>query len=135
MDYSPLARLKTPLANKFYASEKARAKARNNELIWVAKFQHTIVACAKLSPVDNHWLLTGVHVCSAYRQQGIAQRLITLLCQEQPIIYTFALSHLASFYQHLGFQHIKPQQLPCELAQRFNAYLKQGRKIIVMIKE
>lgn len=94
-----------------------------------------IVAAARLSPISNrYWLLTGVHVAADYRGQGIARQLITELVKNHRC-YTFALTHLVDFYCQFNFVKATPDDLPCELAQRFCAYQQQGRHIIAMIRE
>jgi len=124
-----------PLVNKFYQEHGWRNKANRHDLTWVAREESCIVGAARLAPINNqYWLLTGVFVDERYRSQGIAQRLITASCLSTPQIYTFSLQNLAGFYQKLGFNPITPDKLPDELAQRFSAYVKQGRKITAMVK-
>jgi N-acetylglutamate synthase-like GNAT family acetyltransferase len=137
IDYQPLPAIKLPLANKFYREVNARGKARGGDVIWVARDISTsaIVAVARLAPVKNDRLLTGVYVAAQYRQQGIASQLINSLIHQQPNCYTFALTHLTEFYLRLGFTLVDDGDLPCELAQRFNAYRQQGRNILAMIKK
>ena len=130
----PLARIKFPLVNKFYRNVNAKNKASGNDGIWVARHDSHIVAATRLAPIPgDYWLLTGVFVDQDHRGRGLARALIIESCDNQPVIYTFSLSHLTTFYQQLGFKLILPEHLPCELAQRFNAYVRQGRKIVAMI--
>ena len=104
--------------------------------MWVARDKSTIIAVARLSPIiQQYWLLTGVHVGNTYRGQGTASQLIKQLVAPPNQVYTFALSSLRDFYRQLGFIEIAINNLPCELAQRFNAYQQQGRDIIAMIKK
>jgi len=125
-----------PLVNKFYRQQKAKSKASGHDTVWVAKEHHKIIAVARITPLPSlHLLLTGVHVSDNYRHQGIARELVTQCCDINESVYTFSLSHLVDFYRQLGFVTLPTDDLPCELAQRFNAYIKQGRKIIAMIKQ
>jgi len=135
-NYLQLEPIKYPLLNKFYALEKAKSKASSHDIVWITKHLDIIIAAARLAPLPgNYRLLTGVYVAVDYRSQGIARRLVSQCCLNQESIYTFALSPLEAFYQQLGFTTLTASDLPCELAQRFNAYVKQGRKIVAMIKQ
>ncbi|MGB1298840.1 MAG: GNAT family N-acetyltransferase, partial [Psychrobium sp.] len=119
--------IRFPLAKKYYKSMRINVSVASHDLVLVAK-TNEIVAIARLTPVDNHWLLTGVHVSESVRGQGIASKLVNTLCENQSTVFTFALEHLTTLYQGCGFEIIVPADIPCELAQRFNAYVKQGRK-------
>lgn len=122
--------------NKFYSNEKSRAKASSHDTVWVAKDHHNIIAATRITPLPgNHQLLTSVYVASDYRKQGIAYNLVKQCCEANGTIYTFSFGPLVNLYQQLGFKVLEQKQLPCELAQRFTAYVKQGRKIVAMIKE
>ncbi len=100
----------------------------------VAKDNYDIIGTARLAPIKLHWFLTGVHINERHRGHGIASEIIKQLVSQQPIVYSFPYQHLQHFYSQLGFELVTPDSLPCELAQRFNAYVKQGRKIIAMMR-
>ena len=135
IEYQQLPTIKLPLANKFYRAVNARGKASGGDIVWVARERanNVIIAVARLAPIKGFQLLTGVYVAPNYRHQGIASQLINKLIVPNQGCYSFVLTHLADFYINLGFEMVTNQQLPCELAQRFNAYQHQGRDIIAMI--
>lgn len=135
--YQLLPPIKSPLVNKYYKSHRVSvsSSASSNNVIMVARNNHDIVGVARLAPINSEWFLTGVHVDEQYRNAGIAGELINCLVKQQPVIYSFPYQHLVTFYQRLGFELVTPESLPCELAQRFNAYVKQGREIVVMIRK
>jgi N-acetylglutamate synthase-like GNAT family acetyltransferase len=137
IDYRLLPAIKLPLANKFYREVNARGKASGGDVVSVARDISTgaIVAVARLAPIKDDKLLTGVYVAAPYRQRGIASLLIKHLVHQHPSCYTFALTHLTDFYLRLGFTLVADDDLPCELAQRFKAYRQQGRNILAMIKK
>jgi len=131
--------IKYPLASKYYQAHRVGGRVASNNIVTVARNNNDIIGVARLSPVKHLWLLTGVHVDEGHRGQGIASELIVLLTSQQGnlefrAIYSFPYSHLQHFYEQLGFELITPDSLPCELAQRFNAYVKQGRKILAMMR-
>ncbi len=124
-----------PLASKFYKLHK-KGKVSGSDIVWVSRDSGHIIAAARLSLVLPHYrLLTGVFVAPEYRKQGVARDLLQSTCDEPQFIYTFSLQHLQPFYQQLNFELIALDNLPCELAQMFIAYLKQGRKIVAMIRK
>jgi len=136
LSFTVLAKEAIPLANKFYQDHGISNRAKGHDLVWVARDKHRMVGAARLTPVCNkYWLLTGVYVGEDYRGHGIASQLISQSLNLTPVVYTFALTHLNAYYRQLGFSDINFNDLPCELAQRFNAYAKQGRKIVAMIKQ
>jgi len=132
--YSLLPKIQYPLATKYYRSQGIKNRVSSNNLIMVARKDNIIIGVAKLTLIDDLFFLTGVHVDSQLRGQGIASELISQLCRQQSIIYTFPYLHLIDLYQKLGFLHTTEDLLPYELTQRFNAYVKQGRNIVAMIK-
>ncbi|MGB0834513.1 MAG: GNAT family N-acetyltransferase [Psychrobium sp.] len=123
-----------PLANKYYKTHKVGGSASGNNIVMVARKNGNIVGIARLAPIQEHWFLTGVHVAESERGQGIASQLIKALCGQQPQVYSFPYQHLEAFYNNLGFTLMPPEQIPSEIAARFVAYSKQGRKIVAMIK-
>lgn len=126
--------IKYPLAGKYYQAHGMSGRVSSNNIVTIARNNGDIVGVARLAPINDYKLLTGVHVDKQHRGLGVASELINLLTYQQTVAYSFAFSHLQPFYEQLGFQLITPDCLPCELAQRFNAYVKQGRKIIAMIR-
>ena len=133
--YALLPPIKYPLATKYYQGHGIKNRVSANNIVMVARKDNVIIGVAKLAPVDELWLLTGVHVDSSLRRLGIASELISQLCKQQTTIYSFAYEHLITFYQELGFLLTPPDLLPYELTQRFNAYVKQGRNIVAMSKQ
>ena len=133
--HQALVPIQFPLASKFYRQHNNKSKVSGSDIVWVTRYNNDIVAASRLSLVlPNYRLLTNVFVASDYRKQGIAQQLLQHLCDESLLTYTFSLQHLQKLYQQVGFQVVRPDELPCELAQMFVAYVKQGRNIVAMIR-
>ncbi|MEJ6474018.1 GNAT family N-acetyltransferase [Pseudoalteromonas piscicida] len=132
-----LPAIMTPLVNKFYDKHRARGRAAKHDHIWVAKYQHEIVAACRLQPVNGDWLLVGVYVVAQHRKQGIANRLIKTAIDQlyaaapQSAVYTFAYDYLIDFYSSLGFS-CESLELPNELAGRLASYLGQNRQLVAM---
>ena len=133
--YQLLSPIKYPLAGKYYQAQGSKSRVPSNNIVAVVKHCGEIIGAARLAPIDEYWFLTGVHTNENHRSRGIANTLISILTDQREIIYSFPYQHLVTFYQRLGFELVTPESLPCELAQRFNAYVKQGREIVVMIRK
>jgi len=132
--YQLIPTIKSPLVNKYYKLHRVSGSAASHNIIMVARSGHDMVGVAQLAPIDKLWFLTGVHVDENQRGLGIASELVKQLCAQQKEIYSFPFDYLMPLYERLGFELVTPDHLPCELAQRFNAYVKQGRQIIAMIR-
>lgn len=131
-----LTTLQLPLVNKFYKQQKARGKAKGNEMVWTVKANGQIIAAARLADISGNCFLTGVQVDAHYQRQGVAKRLIgTMLTGQQPgqgDCYTFPYRHLVRLYQGLGFVEVTDADLPKPLQMRFARYRGQGRDIVAM---
>jgi len=133
--YSLLPKVKYPLATKFYKNHGIKSRVSSDNIVVIARENNVIIGVAKLAPINDLWFLTGVYIDLEQRGQGIGSELITQLCQQKTTIYTFPYAHLTALYQKLGFLNATSDLLPYELTQRFDAYTKQGRNIVAMIKQ
>ena len=136
LEITPLAVIKTPLVNKFYAEQGARGRAAKHDKVWVARAQGAIIGACRYRPVAGQWLLCGVYIDSKWRGQGVAKRLLSCAMVEfqqllpGTTIYTFAYAHLQSFYCYLGFAQC--EQLMPELQSLLSSYLGQKRQLVAM---
>lgn len=122
--------LAIPLVNKFYANVGARGRATKQDLVWVVRCEHNIVAAARIVKVEEHALLCGVYVAADYRGKGVASAMVAHACREFAApLYSFIYTHLERFYSRLGFS-CAAQTLPSCLQVRLRAYQQQGRKIV-----
>jgi len=111
-----------PLMNKFYRAHQSSMKAVRDAQLWVAR-QENIVAALCLRPVSGgHWL-TGLFVDPAYREQGIAARLIAEAVRdvEEPV-WLFCHPDLRGFYERRGFSF--DPALPYAMAERLSRYAR-----------
>ena len=111
-----------PLMNKFYRAHQSSMKAVRDAQLWVARQEH-IVAALYLRPVSGgHWL-TGLFVDPAYREQGIAARLIAEAIKdvEEPV-WLFCHPDLRGFYERRGFSF--DPALPYAMAERLSRYAR-----------
>ena len=125
--------IKYPLVNKFYQEFKVRGRAKSHDLVWVLKQGSQILAVAKVVPVEQYSLLSGVFTHPNWRGKKLATQLVkTIIASHTKPIYTFAYTHLSTWYHSLGF---KPDKAQAELAALFLAYRQQGRDICCMVAD
>ena len=88
---------------------------------------------AKLKPIDDELLLTGVACAPEHQHQGHASLLIkTLLSQQTQWIFCFPYAHLEAFYLTQGFSHLALTEEPESIQARYDAY-QQHRALLLMV--
>jgi len=126
--------IKLPLVQKLYKQFYPSAKAKKDELIFVAYCQNELSGVVRFRPVDKFRLLTGMLVAPDYRGHGIGHALMQY--SKQQVLtqgdYCFAYQHLAEFYSQHGFTSIPAEALPPALRQLFSRYTSAGKKLISM---
>ncbi|WP_051333450.1 GNAT family N-acetyltransferase [Aliagarivorans marinus] len=119
-----------PLYKQFYKS----ATPRRDDRLFIARNDHrAIIAAAKLRVIDGkYWLLSGVVVAPAFRQQGIASLLLSHVLQrvEERPCYCFCHPQLATLYIELGFETL--DELPDSVLARFNTYRRSKRDLVAL---
>ncbi|ABZ75414.1 GCN5-related N-acetyltransferase [Shewanella halifaxensis HAW-EB4] len=91
-----------------------------------------IVASARIRPIGQLAILTGMLVHPDYRGQGVGHRLMREL---SPVIsdgstYIFALAHLEEFYSQHGVSVIA--DAPNDIAQLFLKYQSSDKELVLM---
>ncbi|NWA83427.1 GNAT family N-acetyltransferase [Pseudomonas sp. D2002] len=125
----PLAEPLWPLLNKFYRRHDSSMKAIKGGRLWVAR-DGEIVAGLCLSPVVGGQWLTGVFVDPAYRDQGLAARLILqAVADVEGTVWLLCHPDLEAVYQRMGFT--QDTLLPQSLSERWVRY-KRNKPMIAM---
>jgi N-acetylglutamate synthase-like GNAT family acetyltransferase len=110
--------------NQQYKTIGFKPSCLENELIAVAKTSAVTVGVGRLQYiVDDIAELGGMYVDSAFRQQGIAEKLVAYLLANSNIyktIYCLPFAHLATFYQSFDFRPVAigamvPKQVSAKL--------------------
>lgn len=128
-----LEKLKYPLVNQFYKRVYKKGIAGKNEAVFILRNELEIICSAKLKPIKECLLLTGVACDERYQHQGYASHLIKMILDtQQAPIFCFPYPHLKDFYLHLGFSLITTDKAPQVIAQRFLCYL-QHRELLLMV--
>ncbi len=128
--------IQTPLVNKFYREYGFNGKAKRSDRIAICKQGSNIVAAALLRPFADDALLTGVAVQPQLQGNKLASRILAFINHDyQQRLFCFALAHLESWYQKYDFQRFNESQLPTPLANKWQAYLNQGRRMVCMCRD
>lgn len=116
----------------FYRQYMPYAKPNKKEAILTISIQDIIVASARLRPIGEYTLLTGMLVHPEYRGQGLAHQLMQLLSDSKNLesTYIFAIPELTHFYQSYHF--IPCETAPNDITQLFNKYRSDDKPLILM---
>jgi N-acetylglutamate synthase-like GNAT family acetyltransferase len=114
--------------NQFYKQNKDKARARPQDLMYVAVNEDGVICAAlRLLTYDDFLFLRSVLTANDYRHKGIASNLIKYAIEQQScLVYTLPTQPAVSLYLRLGFQTVSKQEFPAQLlanhrrAQRFN---------------
>jgi N-acetylglutamate synthase-like GNAT family acetyltransferase len=126
--------IRLPLIQKLYKAYYPSAKAKRQDLIYVAYIGTNIVGIVRFKTIDKWRLLTGLLVVPEYRNRGIAHQLVHF-CQKNILTeldYCFAYQHLASFYAQHGFVNQALSNPPAQLLSLFERYTRSGKSLVLM---
>ncbi|MCF6298550.1 MAG: GNAT family N-acetyltransferase [Thiomicrorhabdus sp.] len=114
-------------------------QAQPDDTVFIVRLNNpssqAIIGVAKLKKItDSADWLHGVYIETAWRNQGIAGRLIAFIQQQTKArqIMTFPLPHLKAFYLKMGYQFIEILELPYALQVRYQNALLQHKKWLCM---
>ncbi|EDM66531.1 MAG: GNAT family N-acetyltransferase [Moritella sp.] len=136
MQFQWLKKIENPLVKPFYKQYLPYSRPNKAEHIAVLKDNrkegNTIIACARLRPIGELSLLTGMLVSPDYRGQQLGHQLLRDMRPhfENNKTFTFALPHLEHFYRQHDFY--PTVQAPNDIQQRFLAYQKQGKTLLLL---
>ena len=121
--------IENPLVRPFYQAHLPYSRPNKADCIAVLRHQQAIVACARLRPIGEFTLLTGMLVDPQYRGQGLGHQLLQQMHSHFKPGYTFAfaLPALENFYLQHGFSLVSTA--PNDIQQRYVAYQQQGKEL------
>ncbi|WP_263145299.1 GNAT family N-acetyltransferase [Pseudomonas sp. RIT-PI-AD] len=129
MLYRRLPDLALPLANRFYRDQRAPARVRGGDAVWVAQAPEPIAALCLRPEADGHWL-TRLLVAAPQRRRGVASGLVRTARAAHPgPIWLFCHPDLAGFYARLDFQPCT--DLPATLTERLARY-RRSKPLIAL---
>ncbi|MCL1059944.1 GNAT family N-acetyltransferase [Shewanella gelidimarina] len=124
---------------KFYRQYMPYARLLQKESVCVlsqtnpsAESVGKIIASARIRPIGQLSILTGMLVHPDCRGQGIGHQLMQQLesLLDDGKTYIFALAHLEGFYAQHGFSVI--ETAPNDIAQLFLKYQRDGDELVLM---
>jgi len=132
MQFQWLKKIENPLVKPFYKQYLPYSRPNKAEHIAVLKEGNSIVACARLRPIGELSLLTGMLVSPEHRGQRLGHHILRHMRPhfENNKTFTFALPHLEQFYRQHDFY--PTAQAPNDIQQRFEAYKKQGKSLLLL---
>ena len=134
LEYKLADHYNLPLVKQFYKKNGMRAQAPKGDIIYTSTLNEVIVAALRLHPVENCYLLRSMCVCKELRKQGIGSALLHNI--QNPLnkitCYSFPFSHLTDFYKQSNFISCDPNNTPKAIIEKFNRYIKNGKKICLM---
>lgn len=124
-----LESIKTPLVNKFYDKYGARGRATKRDSVWVVYAGLEIIAACRIQRRDRYLFLSTLLVAPHWRKQGVAKKLLlSLLLEQQEVVFTFAYQSLIDFYRSIGFNYVLT--LPLPISTLFRVY--ERRNIVAL---
>lgn len=132
MQFQWLKKIENPLVKPFYKQYLPYSRPNKAEHIAVLKDNKAIVACARLRPIGEFTLLTGMLVSPDYRGQQLGHQLLHDMRTHfiTAKTFTFALPQLADFYHQHGF--VPTEVAPNDIQQRFLAYQQQRKNLLLL---
>lgn len=116
----------------FYAAVGYGGGIASSDLTLCAHVDGKLAGVVRLCPEHGVTVLRGMQVHPAFQRQGIGRLLLTHCAPhlDQGTAYCLPYDHLTQFYAGAGFH--ASDALPAFLAQRLQAYLASGQKLLAM---
>jgi len=135
--FEQLTSAQFPLAKHFYKSARYSSKIGREDEVYVLRQSsesNAIIASVRLIKLDRFLILRSMVVSQNKRQEGIGTILLNHLCARlsSTKCWCFPFEHLYQFYSDNGFECIPPEACPVEIRQKYQQYLSQGRKLLLM---
>lgn len=110
--------------NECYEQVRFIPSVFERERIAIAEIQGKKAGLGRLVTVDaRHLELGGIYVFEAFRNQGIARKMVTFLLQfakSHQTIYCIPFEHLIPFYQEFGFTKcLSFEGVPPEIVKKY----------------
>lgn len=116
---------------RFYKQQRYSARFLGDDVTYLVRDNQDIIASVIISFKDSHPFLHALVVDNNHRGQGIAQSLLAKAAEQHPKLYCFCEEELVSFYQKQRFAVIEGSLLPDDLRQRYLAYRKKHKLIVL----
>ena len=118
----------------FYESCGYTGGISSEDTILVAVRADSLIGVARLCSEHRVTVLRGMQVSPHFQRQGIGQALLEECLSRvgHAVCYCIPWSYLEQFYGSGGFQRCEVTEIPSFLSERYSAYMRQGRDVILM---
>ncbi len=126
-----------PLAKQFYKHARYHSHVGKEDEAYVLRDKSQadkIVAAVRLVKSERYLILRSMLVSPLVQRQGIGSLLLNKLAPHlgKRECWCFPFEWLADFYTQIDFHFIDPKQAPPSIAESFQRYLRQGKKLTLM---
>ena len=119
---------------RFYREHKMKPQAPKSDDIYIALLGNKLIGALRLCPYESTWLLRSMCIKTDLRGKGIGHymlsKLVEILAEKQ--CYCFPYSHLENFYHKIGFEKITSNDTAEVIEKKYNGYIANGKKILLM---
>ena len=106
------------------------------DLVFTVRVDGVLVGAVRLCRENDYLALRGMQILPAFQRQGVGTQLLQeCIGQIEQVCYCLPYKHLEPFYRQVGFELILSSDVPCELVERLDAYLKRGLNVVLMRRQ
>lgn len=125
------------LVDPLYEAGGAKARARNDDLFFLALLEKQPLGCVRFCVEEKTPLLRSMMVAEAYRGRGVGEKLLAAFrafLDREGVRDTFCLpyAHLESLYGKIGFVKVDAAETPPFLLLRLAEYNRGEKRMICM---
>jgi N-acetylglutamate synthase-like GNAT family acetyltransferase len=118
----------------FYEQVGYGGSASAADIVLAATAGERVIGVVRLCEENGVTVLRGMHVAPACQRRGIGRALLArcLPWLNDGVAFCLPYEHLAGFYAQAGFIPALKETLPPFLAERLDAYLSKGQRVLAM---
>lgn len=125
------------LVDALYAAHGSSAKARPDDLFFLAFFNDDLIGCVRFCIEENVPLLRTMRIADSWKRKKIGLALLkdfAAYLDSEKISNVFCLpySHLPGFYGNIGFEMVSEKETPLFLLERLKGYKAKGLDCLIM---
>lgn len=125
------------LVDPIYEAAGAKARARNDDLFFLALLEKRPIGCVRFCVEEQTALLRSMMVAEEYRGLGVGEKLLAAFeafLVREGVRDTFCLpyAHLEEFYGKIGFAKVGEAETPPFLLVRMVDYNQGAKRMICM---
>lgn len=123
--------------NHFYQTLGYSSGWGQDEIAYCLVANNKVAGCVKIESLNGNLILRGMYLETTAQRKGFGTLLIRYI---EPFLnnstsYCLPFSHLACFYEQIGFIKVDPLDLPEALIRRHKKYQDKGIDVIAMKRQ